>query len=254
MKKPTQKELIEDSHKKLASHYYKWSLLLLDYRNHLYKKGEKLKPKDKRELERNPEYYHEILKRMINEDYTLSDAIEICALKQVKFDNWHASNTKGNYIAFNADFVELERDNQDFLGNRAVIVKLNDYLNIKSDYENLVEGMLIVVKAGNEKVALFIDEFLHQHQVVVKPLDKNFRSVEGVGAATVRGDGSIGLILDIMGIIEVQKKTEKQNDGLTLLKGEFIYFADAAVLQTHREVYGVVIDEKMHELDKQVQQ
>ena len=50
------------------------------------------------------------------------------------------------------------------------------------------------------------------------------------------------------------EKTEKQNDGLTLLKGDFIYFADAAVLQTHREVYGVVIDEKMHELDKQVQQ
>jgi len=49
-------------------------------------------------------------------------------------------------------------------------------------------------------------------------------------------------------------KTAKQNDGLTLLKGDFIYFADAAVLQTHREVYGVVIDEKMHELDKQVQQ
>lgn len=50
------------------------------------------------------------------------------------------------------------------------------------------------------------------------------------------------------------EKTAKQSDGLTLLKGNFIYFADAAVLQTHREVYGVVIDEKMHELDKQVQQ
>ncbi len=50
------------------------------------------------------------------------------------------------------------------------------------------------------------------------------------------------------------EKTVKQNDGLTLLKGDFIYFADAAVLQTHREVYGVVIDEKMHELNKQVQQ
>ena len=50
------------------------------------------------------------------------------------------------------------------------------------------------------------------------------------------------------------EKTAKQSDGLTLLKGDFIYFADAAVLQTHREVYGVVIDEKMHELDKQVQQ
>ena len=50
------------------------------------------------------------------------------------------------------------------------------------------------------------------------------------------------------------EKTAKQSDGLTLLKGDFIYFSDAAVLQTHREVYGVIIDEKMHELDKQVQQ
>ncbi len=50
------------------------------------------------------------------------------------------------------------------------------------------------------------------------------------------------------------EKTAKQSDGLTLLKGDFIYFADAAVLQTHKEVYGVVIDKKMHELDKQVQQ
>lgn len=45
-------------------------------------------------------------------------------------------------------------------------------------------------------------------------------------------------------------RTAKQSDGLTLLKGEFVYFADAAVLQTHRDVYGVVIDEKMHELDE----
>ncbi|MBN4070501.1 hypothetical protein JYT76_02355 [Olleya sp. AH-315-F22] len=50
------------------------------------------------------------------------------------------------------------------------------------------------------------------------------------------------------------EKTVKQSDGLTLLKGDFIYFADAAVLQTHSEVYGVIIDKKMHELDKLVKQ
>ena len=54
--------------------------------------------------------------------------------------------------------------------------------------------------------------------------------------------------------VDNSEKTAKQNDGLTLLKGDFIYFSDAAVLQTHREVYGVVIDEKMHELNKQVKQ
>ncbi|GAA3570907.1 hypothetical protein [Snuella lapsa] len=43
-----------------------------------------------------------------------------------------------------------------------------------------------------------------------------------------------------------------KNDGLTLIKGEFIYYADAAVLQTNTDIYGVIIDTKMHELNEQV--
>jgi len=89
------------------------------------------------------------------------------------------------------------------------VVRIHQLFGVEPRHANLEEGMLIVVKSGNSKIAIFIDEFLHQHQVVVKPLDKNFRSVEGVGAATVRGDGSIGLILDILGIIEAQKKVDR---------------------------------------------
>ena len=47
------------------------------------------------------------------------------------------------------------------------------------------------------------------------------------------------------------ERTEKQSDGLTLLKAEFIYYADATVLQAHNEMYAVIIDEKMHELNEQ---
>ena len=89
------------------------------------------------------------------------------------------------------------------------VVKLHQLFGIERSFNKLEEGMLIVVKSGNTKVALSIDEFLNQHQVVVKPLDKNFRSVQGIGAATVRGDGSIGLILDVIGIINAQIKVEK---------------------------------------------
>ncbi len=91
------------------------------------------------------------------------------------------------------------------------IVKIYQLFDVESKHTKIEDGMLIVVKSGTFKVAIFIDEFLHQHQVVVKPLDRNFRAVEGIGAATVRGDGSIGLILDIMGIIEAQRKSEKSN-------------------------------------------
>ena len=89
------------------------------------------------------------------------------------------------------------------------VVKLHQLFGFEKSFDRLEEGMLIVVKSGNTKVALSIDEFLNQHQVVVKPLDKNFRSVQGIGAATVRGDGSIGLILDVVGIINAQIKIEK---------------------------------------------
>lgn len=90
------------------------------------------------------------------------------------------------------------------------VVKLHKLFGLKKSFENLEDGMLIVVRSGNTKVALSIDEFLNQHQVVVKPLDKNFRSVQGIGAATVRGDGSIGLILDVLGIIDAQIKIERK--------------------------------------------
>ncbi|MBU2940866.1 hypothetical protein KO494_15055 [Lacinutrix sp. C3R15] len=46
-------------------------------------------------------------------------------------------------------------------------------------------------------------------------------------------------------------RTAKQSDGLTLLQGEFVYYADAAVLQTNSQIYGVVLNNKVNELNKQ---
>lgn len=51
---------------------------------------------------------------------------------------------------------------------------------------------------------------------------------------------------------ENRNKSYSQDDGFITVKGEFVYYADAAVLQTKSEIYGVVIDENMHILEKQV--
>jgi hypothetical protein len=53
-------------------------------------------------------------------------------------------------------------------------------------------------------------------------------------------------------IVAEDGKTLKQNDGLIAIQGDFIYYADAAVLKTPTRMYGVVIDDKMQELQKQV--
>ena len=51
---------------------------------------------------------------------------------------------------------------------------------------------------------------------------------------------------------ENRAKSYDENDGLVTMKGEFVYYADAAVFQTSNEIYGVVIDENLQLLEKQV--
>lgn len=56
---------------------------------------------------------------------------------------------------------------------------------------------------------------------------------------------------------EVESEFEevpKSKDGLTTIAGEFVYFADAAVLQTKTGMYGVIINSKMHELNNLAKQ
>ena len=87
------------------------------------------------------------------------------------------------------------------------IIRLHKFFNIDAKYTDIDKGMLIVTKVANIKTAIFVDDFLNQEQIVVKSLEKNYKKIDGISAATIRGDGNIGLILDIMNIIENEKAT-----------------------------------------------
>lgn len=81
------------------------------------------------------------------------------------------------------------------------IVRLHKVFNILPKNDNLSKGVLIVVQSLTRKIAIAIDEFFEQQQFVVKPLNKNFRNVHGIGGATVRGDGTVGLIIDTASLL-----------------------------------------------------
>jgi len=85
------------------------------------------------------------------------------------------------------------------------IIRLYDFFQITPEFTDITKGMLIITKITNVKVAIFVDSFLNQEQIVVKSLEKNYKRIKGIGAATIRGDGGIGLILDVMSIIEEEK-------------------------------------------------
>ena len=66
------------------------------------------------------------------------------------------------------------------------------------------QGILVIAQAGDARFALFVDELLGQHQVVVKNLETNYRRVPGISAATILGDGSVALIIDVAAMLRVQ--------------------------------------------------
>ena len=58
-------------------------------------------------------------------------------------------------------------------------------------------GIAVIVETDGCDAALLVDELVGQQQVVVKSLETNFRKVPGLSGATVMGDGSVALILDV---------------------------------------------------------
>ena len=63
-------------------------------------------------------------------------------------------------------------------------------------------ALVMIVEWAGQRAAIVADELLEQQQVVVKSLEKNYRRVEGILGATIAGDGSVALIVDVAALIQ----------------------------------------------------
>jgi two-component system chemotaxis sensor kinase CheA len=83
------------------------------------------------------------------------------------------------------------------------IIRLWDVFNIEAEHEKVDDGLLVIVEGDNIKVAVLVDDLLAQQQVVIKSMQENYRAVPGISGATILGDGTVSLILDISGLIKL---------------------------------------------------
>jgi two-component system, chemotaxis family, sensor kinase CheA len=93
--------------------------------------------------------------------------------------------------------TELFRHRTDYLP----IIRLHDLFGIEPDSRDIADGLLVVLEAEGRRVAMLVDELLAQQQVVIKSLETNFKQVPGLAGATIHGDGTVALILDVPGLI-----------------------------------------------------
>jgi two-component system chemotaxis sensor kinase CheA len=71
----------------------------------------------------------------------------------------------------------------------------------------------MVVEGDGRRAGLFIDELLGQQQVVIKSMETNYTRIEGVGGATILGEGMVALILDIPGLLRMPAQPRELRTG-----------------------------------------
>ena len=90
------------------------------------------------------------------------------------------------------------------------ILLLNQTFGIEAEKEGLEESIIVVVEADGEKVGVVVDELLGQQQVVIKSLEENYKKVDGISGATILGDGTVALIIDVSGLSKLSAISQKE--------------------------------------------
>jgi two-component system chemotaxis sensor kinase CheA len=97
--------------------------------------------------------------------------------------------------------VELIRQD----GERAAFINLRGqmvpWVSLRTSFDipgqNPPIEQVVVCNTQNSRIGIVVDRVIGEHQTVIKSLGKVYRDVRGISGATIKGDGSMALILDI---------------------------------------------------------
>lgn len=82
-------------------------------------------------------------------------------------------------------------------GEYLPLVELYNVFDVEDAKTEATQGIVVILQSAGRRYALLVDQLIGQHQVVVKNLESNYRKVPGISAATILGDGSVALIVDV---------------------------------------------------------
>jgi two-component system chemotaxis sensor kinase CheA len=82
-------------------------------------------------------------------------------------------------------------------GEYLPLISLHDLLGETTPALPPEQSIVVILEADGRHFALQVDDLVGQQQVVIKSLEQNFRRIDGIAGATIMGDGSVALILDV---------------------------------------------------------
>ena len=88
-------------------------------------------------------------------------------------------------------------------GQMHPLFRLHKLFRVEGAVANPCEAIVIVIEGAGKRCALMVDAILGQQQAVIKPLGAAMADVPGVAGGAILGDGRIGLILDVAGLVQL---------------------------------------------------
>lgn len=94
-------------------------------------------------------------------------------------------------------------------GNLIPRLRLREKFTLSGDRPSIEQT--VIVRVGEEAIGITVDEVIGNHQTVIRNLGRLYRNVSGVMGATILGDGSIAMILDLLSLSHAVSGTAKNN-------------------------------------------
>ncbi|QKJ87518.1 chemotaxis protein CheA [Paramixta manurensis] len=91
-------------------------------------------------------------------------------------------------------------------GEYLPLVELWNVFDVEGAKTEATQGIVVILQSAGKRYALLVDQLIGQHQVVVKNLESNYRKVPGISAATILGDGSVALIVDVSALQSLNRE------------------------------------------------
>lgn len=85
------------------------------------------------------------------------------------------------------------------------LLPLHEAMDTPPRHADPADGIVVLIETSKRRYGLVVDELVGQQQVVIKSLEQHYRRVPGTAGATIMGDGSVAMILDVESLADVVK-------------------------------------------------
>jgi two-component system chemotaxis sensor kinase CheA len=105
---------------------------------------------------------------------SVEECIELSREAASPFNGRHLVNVRGHVVPY---------------------IRLREQFIMREDAPDIEQ--VVIIKEDNQRVGFVVDTIVGEHQTVLKSLGKFYREVEGISGATILGDGTVALVLDV---------------------------------------------------------